>query len=201
MPDVRQTDFAQMCRVSEAYLSMNKKRGKVILNDKGLIDTLNEKNAAFLAKCQSRQEAKNIPEEASGERPAKTKEKKKVVAVQLDMDTYFEIEKQKKVVDLEKAKADLELKGMQVDKFRGDVIPTDIVKQALSQIFASLSTGFKQAADNWLIEIAKKVGLNRNDQAELRGQLIRIVNESIDKAVNEAKSSVANIVSEYRSDT
>ena len=47
----KQPEFARECGISMAYLSMNKKRGKVILTGE-MIDTSIQQNADFMQKCK-----------------------------------------------------------------------------------------------------------------------------------------------------
>src|SRR5690349_16204116 len=54
MPRLTQPEFAEKCGIGLNYLSVNKKRGKVITDEHGFIDDTNEINQLFMQKCLSR---------------------------------------------------------------------------------------------------------------------------------------------------
>lgn len=215
MARLSQTEFAGECRVSTGYISVYIKRKKVFVDENGLIDMKDERNQTFMNKCQARK----APLPTQEEQPPINQEPE-AVTVSDDTNPATPTQviqsaaskkpkgsdgvlkfKENLAIDTEKKAIDVDILRMKRDKLRGDVIPTDVVKQAVTRIFAGLSSSIKQGSENWLTEISKRVGLNRNQIAELRGELIKIINESMDKAVEESKSSISHIVSEYRKDT
>ncbi len=193
-------EFAAAAGVSKAFISTYKKRGIIILGTDGLYDTKELKNQIFLEKQQAKAAVNKKPSDqdpdpvitgavaASESKPATEKP-----APNPDVLEVQAMEKDKK-------KTDLEILRMKRDKMRGDVVPTDVVKQAIARIFAGFQTNLKQGNENFLNEISKRANLNRNDLAELRQALAKILNDCIDGAVDSAKKELNNIVSEYRKD-
>ena len=83
------------------------------------------------------------------------------------------------------------------EKMIGASIPTELVKMVFAQHSKSITSAFHTGADNFLMEISKTKGLNRNELAEMRGALILIINKAVDKSIEESKKSISNIVQEF----
>jgi hypothetical protein len=109
----------------------------------------------------------------------------------------YNVETRIKNADLEKKEIDLQIAKVKLAKTMGDVIPTDMVKDLFAQQFKSVTTSFHQAADNFIMDIAKRAGLKRDDIADLRGKLIEMINEGIVEAQIESKKAVRVIVKDY----
>lgn len=193
-------EFAAAAGVSKAYISQYKKRGIVVLGADGLYDTKELKNSIFLEKQIAKGRVNKKPDDAgtaddavSSDHDKQQKPTTEKPAPNPELVEYQALEKDKK-------KTDLEILRMKRDKMRGDVVPTDVVKQAVSRIFTGLLTGLKQGNENFLNEISKRANLSRNDLAELRQELGKILNHCIDEAVDSSKKELNNIVSEYRKD-
>lgn len=197
---LNQPEFAALAGVSKAFISTYKKRGIVVLGPDGFYDTKEMKNAIFLEKQAAKaavnkkasdQESSTSIADDSGDGKQKVAAEKPVINPALE-EQYS--------LDREKKKTDLDLLRMKRDKMRGDVVPTDVVKQAIARIFTGMQTNLKQGNENFLNEISKRANLSRNDLAELRQELGKILNHCIDEAVDSAKKEVNHIVSEYRKD-
>lgn len=114
-------------------------------------------------------------------------------------ESLYQLEKEYKETGIEKTKAESELLAMKRDRLKGLVIPTDIVRMLFVQHSKAIVVGFEQGVEKLMLEIAKKARLGRNDMAELRGKLIKIINTSVDTAVETSKKNVKNLVEEYSS--
>lgn len=109
----------------------------------------------------------------------------------------FELENAQKDANLRKTLKEIAILELKEQKQRGEVIPTDIVMPIMAQHFKSVTTEFKQGAEQLLVILQAKHGFSRDQMAEYRGNLIKIINDSIKKAVAESEKSIENIVSEY----
>lgn len=209
------TEFAELHGISNP--SVYKKRGRIVTNTAGYVDTTHPINQLIAAKPPKKKikepeetalpYLKDVIDSLDGDEPSATvvvekkpalgksesAGKKKLPHTQISPEIQAQM-----ALDREKKEIDLDVIRMKRDRMRGDVIPTDIVRQAFARIFSGLTVSMKQEIENFLIEISKKARLNANDIAELRGKLVVIINRSVDTAVDESRSSVNNIVSEYR---
>jgi len=202
MAEYSRKEFYEICGISKGNLAVNIKRGKVVLNSNKKIDTNPKKypmNTEFMEK-----RLEGTPK-ATSKTSAKKKEIKPVVVVSDESEAEreqrvrekYNVETRIKNADLEKKEIDLQIAKVKLAKTMGDVIPTDLVKDLFAQQFKSVTTSFHQAADNFIMDIAKRARLKRDDIADLRGKLIEMINEGIVEAQVESKKAVRVIVKDY----
>lgn len=182
--------FYEACGILKSTMYVNIKRGKVILSG-DVIDTSIQANREFLEKCLAKQK---IPVEKTPHIEAEEKPTEKYYEPSVNS---LELEKKLKQAELEKKEVDTRIALLKEEKLRGSVVPTDIVKVVFSQHFKSINSSFHQAADNLIVNIAKKKDLDRNEIAEIRGELVEIINIAVNDAIEESKKSIKNIVAEY----
>lgn len=189
--------FYELCGIGKSHLNVYISRSKVIL-DGELIDDNNPTNKLFLAKCLEKKQANveskpqpkvNIPQvENSGDQ---------IIQKSIPDKNINELERALKEAELKKKEVDIQLALLKEEKLRGVVIPTDIVKVVFSQHFKSITSAFHQAADNLIVNIAKKKDLDREEVAQIRGELIEITNLAINDSVDNSIKNIKNIVAEY----
>lgn len=207
-------EFASRCGVATNYLSVQIKRGKVVLSGE-LVDDSNEINAAFLQKRTAKakiltskpQVEVKIPSndliyfEDSHQKTPKVPKKESKLPMEVDSSrenlSYASLDREKKLADLLKVEADTTHRKLQIEKLQGASIPTELVKAIISTLSKSLISSFKDGADNFLIEISKRKNLNGEELASLRGALVLIINNASSKAIDESKKRLKNIVNEY----
>lgn len=211
MAEYTRKEFCEICGISKGNLAVNIKRGKVVLNSKGKVDTDVKKYPMNVDFMEKRLEGTSTPKpKARTKAPANDGPKKKTTAAPVVLDPQesdaerekrirekYDTETRIKAADLKKKEMDLELAQVKLDKARGVVIPTELVKDLFAQQFKSVTTAFHQAADNFIMDIAKRAGLKRDDIADLRGKLIELINEGITEAQVESKKAVKEIVKDY----
>lgn len=221
-------EFAEICGVSKGFITMNKRRGKVVYSENGGIDDSNPINQAFLQRrlaAKDKREAEQDFLDESEITPASTPglvpmigslnvnqigpklirkaapapAKAKPERRQPDpiLQRKFELETQKTEAQVAKIRLDSEILEASRNKMAGKLIPTDLVVGVFQQNFKSFIDSFKNGVDNILTEVAKKARLSRNDVAELRGAMIKIINKSVDEGVDQSLKTVKNIVTEY----
>lgn len=217
-------EFARKCGISDAYLTMMKKRGKVVLNEQKMVDDTNPLNQIFLEnqkelavkralKVKKSEESVDVLLEEQESKPevvdlrkkpkngnGKKKEVKNGSAsAHLAQETLekLSLDRKKREIEIEKMQRETHLLSLQQDKLAGKLIPTDMVKGLFAQHFKSVVMTFKQGIDQIVTEFSKKSKLNRNETAELKGQMIRIINKSVEEAIHVSKKDLSNIVSEY----
>lgn len=182
-------------------LSNAKARGKIRVDDKRRVDTADPLNAIFL---EQRLAGKSPAAPAGAPVPSSATESAEIQGETVDEKRpggeMYSLEREKKSIDIERARQELELSELKKQKIRGEVIPTAIVRTAFAQLFGAFSSSFKQEIENLIVEWTQIMHLNRNQQADLRKRLVKILNQGIDKGVEEAKTNIDNVVMEFRRD-
>lgn len=185
---VSKSEFAKMCGLPTNRLSVEIKRGKVSMTgDKIDLDT--PINQQFLQKYQ----------EKKGVQPA-TKEPgaKDVTEGSREMSAgdMRNIDNIKKVEEVERIRVDTRIKKIKEKQLQGQNIPTEIVKSIVTQLAKSFTARFHISCDNFLMEIGKRKDLTRKEIADIRGSLIEIINDGVNKSVDETKKALKALISE-----
>lgn len=181
-------EFAAKCGKTTKWLSNYITRGKIaVVGEK--IDITIPINSEFLTKWATKNDApptKNDAQQLTDNTSNNFQNQKNSV----DGKSMAQIERDKKIADLEKTLVETRLKLMQEQQKKGENIPTDQVKMIVTHLSKSFTTKFHQAADNFLMEIGKKKDLSREEMAQMRGALISVINEASTVAVEEAKRNI-----------
>lgn len=201
MPVYSRKEFADLCGVKHAYISVNVSRGKIIVSEDGRIDTVKLINKAFLEARQGKASSPTteIPKEV--DKPVKDKANVPTnpdeAAKTIHANNIYSLETERKELDVKKLRQETRLNQIKIEKQSGDVIPTDLVKDLVKQLFKTVTVSFHQGAENFISTIANQTEMSREQQATLRGELIGIVNQSVKESQAEMKFSLENIVNEY----
>lgn len=170
----------------------------MVFTDQGLVDDTDLINKAFIEKrlaTKGKKESESqITPTVDGQAlraPVASKSANPALQKKFDMEA-LKVERQ-----TQKLQHEIEMQQAQLNKMAGKLIPTDLVIGLFQQNFKSFIDAFKNGADALLVDIAKKARLSRNDVAELRGQLIKVINSSVDEGVDNSMRTVKNIVDEY----
>lgn len=197
-------------------LSVYISRGKVIVGEDGLIDTDNPVNVLFVQDRQAKKApvaAEEVPEliesgvavAAVAVKPKGRVTKIKPIRERKREDNGFteavrskiSLESRLKEVEIEKKKRESDLLRSKQDRAAGKLVPTELVKGLFQNHFKSIVMGFKQGIDQMIIEIAKKKAMNINERAELKREMIKILNSCIDDTVKITKKDISSLVAEY----
>lgn len=204
---VSKKDFALSCGLKTNRLAIYIQRGKVIVEGE-MIDDENEINRGFRTRCLNKPKRQVEPVIKSqitplSEQPAPSKNRENEAFPRENTTITdralkkMDLDAEKKQKEIERLDQEMRLARLQEEKFLGKLIPTDMVKNLFAQHFKSVTLTFKQAADLIAIEFGKKAKIARNDQAELRGTMVTIINRAIEDGITESKRTLAHIVHEY----
>lgn len=188
--------FYELCGIDRPKFNVYVNRKKVVLTNDMVDDTI-QQNKEFLEKYleKAHDKVEKKPQFVDyGTQSANVTTTGKDYRHDKNIN---ELERQLKEAELHKKRVDTQIALLKEEKLRGIVIPTDIVKVAFQQHFKSISAAFHNAADNLIVNFAKKKDLNREEIAELRGELIEVINIAIQESVAESIKTVDNIVDEY----
>jgi polyhydroxyalkanoate synthesis regulator phasin len=204
----KQAEFAQKCNIQQAYLTMNRKRGKVIVNEEGMVDDANAINVLFMERCLSRvpKEPKEKPDVS--EEPVKIKKAQKAQIIEKKSksssskaaekaDERFDLDTEKRKMEIEKIRRETRLADIQHEKMIGKMLPTEPIKSIFIQTIKAYTVSFTQAANKILQEFAKRNKMNRNDVAEMRGELIAAINQATKEGTDQSQKAVNHIIREY----
>lgn len=211
---VSKGEFAKMLGKHPAYVDTYIKRNQIVTCANGkMIDITNEANVSFMRHIQRKNEIKeqqvDQPSKKGYQKKTTTKKttEKKVVIPQLKPLDYsptdpsesnqgiYNIKIQKEQADLDKKLLDAERVRLVNAKMRGENVPTLMVKNLIAQLSKSFISNYKEAADRLLIEISHRKKLSVSEEAEMKGLLVKIINESHDRAINEADKQLETIIS------
>lgn len=207
MASLTKKEFSTQCGLRTKELSVYIQRGKVIVEGE-MIDDDNEINRGFRTRCLNKPKKQVEPitksqiipsveqstQPKNRENEAFPRENTTVTDRALKK---MDLDAEKKQKEIERLDQEMRLARLQEEKFLGKLIPTDMVKNLFAQHFKSVTLTFKQAADLIAIEFGKKAKIARNDQAELRGTMVTIINRAIEDGITESKRTLAHIVHEY----
>lgn len=196
-----------MCGIKTNNLSTYIDRGKVVLVGE-LIDTEHETNIYFVEKRREHSQKKNIPlpdteEIKLNERVSEKKEKEVQAEFKFPAEhppqqsRNSQLDQELKEQEKEKNAMQLEITRAKLEKIRGESIPTDLVKGVMLVHSKSITVAFKNAAEDLLTNISKIKNLSIVEISDLRGALVKSINEAVMESIDISKLSIKNIISEY----
>jgi hypothetical protein len=199
--------FAEMVGVQGAYITMNVKRGKIYKTDRG-IDITHPTNIAFINNYRSKNDNKQ-PKKTESKPVKKTTSKKpppkKEPIIKTDYqstntnpptDNYdvVSLDNQKKQEEINKKKLEVEKLKLTNARLRGEMIPTELVKNLITNFSASIIKSYREGSDRLLMEISHMKRLTLEEDALMKGELIKIINDSHDVAISETMKSLESIL-------
>lgn len=201
-------EFCVLTGLKPRQISIYVGRGKIFLSG-DLIDESVQQNAEFI-KQRAELMANKVP---TGTINTKTTKEHKLVSPNYanikvpkhkahtdshgEKTPLVELERIQKGLTIEKTIEEVEKLRLHNAKAAGESIPIDVVKVVVAQLAKGFITSFQNGSENFLIEISKKVGMDRVMLADSKGKLFKTINESINKAVDESKKQISDIVKEY----
>lgn len=113
----------------------------------------------------------------------------------------FDVETAKKKAEVQRLSREVAMQDMKLHKLMGRYIPSDLVRSAFTQLFRSMTVTLKFELDTFILSLHKRKGLSQNDIAEIRGEMVTMMNRAINGAVDDSKKKVGEIVDEYSQQT
>lgn len=203
----KREDFCALTGLQSRELSTYIKRGKVFLSG-DLIDDAITQNAEFMQKRAALLLKKNGGDPAvvktthhddvsPNYKNIKAHKFSDVPPAPGDKTPIVELERTKLILGNIKTTEEIEKIRLHNAKAAGESIPIDTVKVVVAQLAKGFITAFQNSSENFLIEISKKVGMDRVVLADSKGLLFKNINDAINKAVDESKKQITDIVKEY----
>jgi hypothetical protein len=192
-------EFAHMCGMEQSSLWVYANQRKEIEIDGDYVDTDNPTNQRFLEKRVAKGKSKAvlntmdlntspvyIPRTSTDKNPKLE-----------NIPEYAESEQLVKYWDSVKREKEVEKLQIEIDKKRGEVIPSDLMPPIVLQHNQSIITAIKNQQEEWLRKIGKRHNLTVLEVADAKSELIGWINEAMKKATRLTVSSLDNIVQDY----
>lgn len=182
------------------------KRGSIVEKD-GLIDDTDPQNIYWIKKQSEKvPTASSKPEpqkETQGPKveqpplPENTKIKKQKKGTDQEAEVKWGLDIEKKELEIEKLRVDTRLQELKEEKIRGEVIPITLTKAIVTNLSQSILTSQKDFIDYLLIRIGKEAKLSGEQLAKLRGEMIKALNETVDKAIKTSQRNIKSLMYEF----
>lgn len=183
-----QKEFAAECGVGTNYISSYTGQGYLKVDEEGFYDSEEPVNARFLAKRLAKPPKKK--DEDTPKQPINPKTGEEIP-------TYEDSERLVKYFDSLKREKEVEKLQIEIDKKKGEVIPSELIIPLFLQHNKSIITSFNNVCNAILTEYAKKKDFNPDELSDMRGRMIASINEGIRDAQGLTKTVVKSIIEEY----
>lgn len=190
-------EFAALCNMDTnklaAYASAQKRK---VIYENNLIDPSNPINKLFLAKHggEKKEKVTAAPVEnivnAAPKPPKELKDPNETPPID-------ESEARLKYLKTISEEKDIELTQIDIDKKRGLLIPTELIKLLLLQMQKHISSKYREASESIIDLIALQCDLSPEKTSHLRKENIDSINKAISEAAGITASGIQNIIDEY----
>lgn len=185
-------DFSTLCGIRSGDLYNYMKRGKVVFEN-NLVDDKNPLNRAFLDKYVAKNPVsspkKAVVKKAKEDRMQEYSDNSEV--------SLTNMLKEKTVLESLQKRNQITLQQIEIQKKRGELVPTHAVNSLFVQHSESIKTAYVEASDNLVVILSQKHNLNAVDIADIRSKFFGIVNKAVDTAIDASVRNMKAIVKEY----
>ena len=109
----------------------------------------------------------------------------------------YDLDRTTKLLVIEAKEQEIKIKKITLDKLNGVVIPTELVMILFAQHSKSITTAFHQAAEKYIVLMGKAYGVDKGEQAKMRGDLIAVVNKAVKDSLEISRNGIDNVVDEF----
>lgn len=194
MAIVTRVEICALTGIDEKHISTNIERAKkgmsgLVMTEKGLFNTENPINKAFIQMRQSKQanKPKLIPEYKDEDDEDEDSE---IPDYQVSTQKLQHLKTLKTEKEIEKL-------GIDISKKMGEVVPVSLIKGVLLQQNQSVLMAYKQSIDSILRIYSKVHELTTNEIADITGQLVTAINNASVEAANLTIKNLNNIINAY----
>jgi hypothetical protein len=206
--------FADACGVNTNYINTYIGRGKIILSGEFIDDTILQ-NQDFLKKMQEKKAKKTaepppkttptpieiVPEDPDFSLLTDKRSNKATPSKQTrsNHSGKYDLEQRKLEIEIEKREQEVEKLKTYNAKQAGELVPIDLVTQLVKVHNQSILSTQETTIEHVLIMFSGDFKLTDAQTADIRGKLKRLLNEGLDKAIENTKRSIISIVEEFSS--
>lgn len=110
---------------------------------------------------------------------------------------YTALEVKKTAAQVEKLQQEVRLMKIKEEKMKGVVVPSELIMPVFLQHNQSIITEVHNQSVEFVRLFVKRNSLSVNEEAEIKGAVIKWFNESIKRATETSKVSIRNIIKGY----
>lgn len=210
-------DFAGLCGLKTKELAVYIKRNKVVLSGDYIDDSI-EVNRDFLLKYKNRKAMRKVP---ISNRPEEKQDKPKSPPPNIQDPEYqpdddfnitndegdegsadpsksmYTLNKKRLKVEIAKKTRETEILKLREQKIKGEIVPIDIIKNLFSLHTQSIISAQKDGIEELLINLSGEMRLSSEQLGRLRGKMVDILNNAVDKAIIITQRSMKVVVKEF----
>lgn len=193
-------DTARYLGVSIQYITTNIARGKLVENKHQLIDDQHPINKVLIEKKLDEKRNAPPPEPERKKRGRKPKGFYDSVDTtpEPSIDSSLGLDAQKKQAEIIRISAATEKLKLEIQKIRGQSIPTELVQSVISSLGQAFQSAYKNGSTLLVMNIAHQTRMSPEQEAKFKTELIELINESHTNAINEAKKSIKQIIQQTK---
>lgn len=199
MPLLRKEDFASLCGLQIKHVSTYIKRSKIVQMPNGLFDTDDAINKAFIDSRKGKETESDLINRLKKHYnvPDAEEDDAEDTVTESGTPPLHRSTALLKHLDTIKRKEEITKLRIDIEKKRGEVVPSSLITPVLLQHNKSLSSSFKDAADELIREFAKRKDLSGSEVADIRGRLIDIINSAMKAATSMSVKSIEHIINDF----
>ena len=223
MAIITRKEFLKITGIAATSVTVYRKRGKILFNEDGTIDTEHPTNAEFIAG--------RLNNQLSTKKPAKTprrkesvleskrasiidteesnKQGKKVIVHEM-VTTVQDIEakeaeriaifnEKKRQIELKIKEEDLVKRRLENERKRGEALPTELIVDLVKEVSEGLRNAYQEATENIILLIGHRTKMTSEDSSYVRKQLNSVLNRSVDNGYDQAFKAIKALSNEYGS--
>lgn len=216
MAFLTKAEFAELCGQTSGNLTNYINRGKVVMSDDFIDDTLPinqlylahrrelmEKKAAQSPDPVAADQPADIPASKPGPAPKKIPAQhvtsKSISGAKAAANAKPNTEvassvRRKNDATAEKALIDAKLAALKYEKEMGKLMSIDLVQLIIGQLGQSFVNSYRSMSESFLTEIAHKARLSADDHAVLKGKLVKGINDAHELAIKKSKNEMAQVI-------
>jgi hypothetical protein len=192
-------ETARYLGVTNQYISTNIERKRLVVTKDGMIDDQNIINKDLISKKLAEKLILPPKQPEKKKRGRKPKNYESIEAVpELSVDASLSLDAQKKQAEIIRIAASTEKLKLEIQKIRGQSIPTELVQGVISALGQSFQTAYKNGSTLLVMNIAHQTRMTSEQETKFKTELIELINESHLNAINEAKRMVKQIIQQSR---
>lgn len=181
------------------YISTNIDRGRIVQNSQRLIDDSHPINKSLFEKILAEKSTPVvIPEKKKRGRKPKSFYESIENTPEPSIDASLGLDQQKKQAEIIRISVATEKLKLEIQKIRGQSIPTELVQSVISSLGQSFQSAYKNGSTLLVMNIAHQTRMTPEQEAKFKTELIELINESHKNAIEDAKNSIKQIIQQTK---
>lgn len=196
MAFLSKNELCELCNVKVKDFSIYVKRGNVVMNG-DFIDSNNEINKKFIERRKSRFSNEPKINKTVEQKPLPPPNIQTEKIESSEGQTYTESERQLKYLDTIKRQKEIDKLDIEIQKKRGEVVPSEMIKPIFLQHNQSIITEINNRLDEFIRIFSKKRSLTVEEIADIKGNVVEWTNESMNRAILTSVKGIESVIDEH----